>query len=577
MLPLLGTALGRAVAQPPPLSAAGRIELFVDRLELPPVEVLANCTVLDLTAARGVHQFHSQLPRATNTFGYGELGYLGPSVVAQAETTALVRLFHQLGTHPFASAIDPMLMGVARDEADNPRLTTHLHGGTSRPDSDGHPEDTIRRGQLKQHQWSFGREAKLLWYHDHALGTTRLNVHAGLLGACLVRDAFDTGDASNQLGLPSGPYEWPLILQDKVLDLHTGNQLYPPQPWAPEFFGDLPTVNGRVAPNLPVDCGVYRFRVLNGCNARVLRFGLHTEIEAGPAPAWYVIGTDQGLLNQPERLAGELVIAPGERYDVLVDFRGLRAGTEVRLRNSAGEPYPADEHDVTWLGTSTQIVDWLRFVVTGRRGHQTLPTSLRGGRHKPALLPATPTCAHERTVTLLEMPDGNPNGAGFMVMLNNLAWDTSDVDVLGEGTVEIWNIVNTTEDAHPIHLHLVRFRVLDRRPFAVERYLADNPTPAMGTRWSPTPGAEHFDPAQPAVPAPAHEAGWKDTVLALPGEVTRIAVEVPDQRALGFDPDAWFTSASNKALRGYVYHCHILEHEDHDMMLPMRIAKLSDP
>jgi len=555
----------RAQALTPYVSAAGQIPDFVQALTQPPTQTLPLLGTTTLTVQNGINRFHPNVPTTTNILTYGT-GYLGPTLVAQTGTTRTVKVTHNTTAywHPFHDSMDAKAMGTVALDQTNPRVSTHLHGGVSRPDSDGHPEDVINKGQTKTHQWSFGKEPKLIWYHDHALGITRLNAQAGLAGACIVRSVADSGDILNTIGLPSGSYEIPLIFQDKVLTYGNGDQLYPPGEWSPEFFGDLATVNGKVTPFQNVDAGVYRFRMVNACNARVLEFTLAAEAAGVTLPKMYVIGTDQGLLNNPAPVS-KLRLAPGERLDVLVDFRSLKVGQAVRLRNSAGVPYPSTAPDITWLGTSTTLTDWLRFVATGKAGFQNVPTTLRDGLLKPAKLPAVVTTGTNRTVTLTEME----TDMGLMVMLNNLEWATTSVDQMKQGTTEIWSIINTTQDAHPIHLHLARFRIVDRRSINIATYMEANPMPAMGTRWNPAPAPSMLGTV--SLPTP-DEAGWKDTVLVMPGEMLRISVEVPTAATLGFDPDATFTAASGKVLRGYAYHCHILEHEDHDMMLPLRFV-----
>jgi len=551
----------------------GGLAAFVDALPVPPTVATRWITTIDAAPAtkHSTWRFHSSLPPTAKTWGYGGLPYLGPTLQATAGRPFNLLVTNKLGAHPFASSMlsTPICMiGVKNEDATSPRLSTHLHGAVTEPFSDGHPEDTILPGQTKEHYFDDFFEAKMLWYHDHALGITRLNVAAGLAGVVLVRDTYDTGTALNPLGLPSGKWELPLILQDKLLDTKTGDQIYPSSPRILEFFGDQPVVNGAVAPRLAVDRGVYRFRVLNASNARYYRVRLATE-GGGTAPTMYAIGGDHGLLDAPAAIPN-LLIAPGERYDVLVDFSALPAGARVRLTNDAATPFPDGGSDTTPLGTSTAIVDVMQFVVGTSAGFQGVPRKLRGGWSKPSTLPAVPAKGIARTVTLQEVDDPNVPGGDPIVVLNNMLWDTPTPDAMQQGTTEIWSIVNATVDAHPIHLHLAQFRILDRRPFDVDAYLAQPNKPPLGTRWNPPAAAFLTGVAKPAGPA---ESGWKDTVVTYPGEVTRIAVVVPSRRDLGFDPDAAFTNQAGKPLRGYAWHCHILEHEDCDMMVPLLVTK----
>lgn len=564
------SAPGTVPSGPRPPMTPGGLPAFVDPLPVPPVRPTTWITSLTAAPASGpAFRFHSALPATTRTWGYGGQPYLGPTLSVAAGKRFNLVVTNQLGTHPFAASVPSTaicMIGVTADDGARPRISTHLHGGVTEPFSDGHPEDTILPGRRKEHYFDDFSEAKLLWYHDHALGITRLNVAAGLAGALVVRDLFDTGTAKNTLGLPSGRHELPLILQDKLIDLASGDQLYPATR-ALEFFGDQPLVNGAVAPHLVVDRGVYRFRVLNGANARFFRLGLAADVPDRPVPPMYVIGGDQGLLDATVRV-DRLVIGPGERYDVLVDFSRLAPDARITLTNDAATPFPDGGTDLTDLGTPTAITEIMQFVVGSPSGHRSVPKVLRGRVSRPRRLPAIPTTGLTRTVTLLEVEDPADPAGDPIVVLNNLLWDTPAPDAMQQGTTEIWSVVNATVDAHPIHLHLAPFRVLDRRPFDVAGYLA-TPRPPLGTRWNPAPSAFLVGTASPARP---EEAGWKDTVVAHPGEVTRIAVVVPTRRELGFDPDAPFVNQQGKQLRGYAWHCHILEHEDCDMMVPLRIT-----
>jgi FtsP/CotA-like multicopper oxidase with cupredoxin domain len=166
--------------------------------------------------------------------------------------------------------------------------------------------------------------------------------------------------------------------------------------------------------------------------------------------------------------------------------------------------------------------------------------------------------------------------------LNNLRYTTDDIEMPRQGTVEQWNIVNATPEPHPIHLHLVRFRVLGRQAVDTAALMSASPLPAVGTRWTPSP--DPFTRGPVLSPQP-WESGFKDTVIADANSVTRVVVRFPTAEELGFDPDAAFgmsahatdhsgghTGQAPQPLRGYVWHCHMLDHEDHDMMLKYRLV-----
>src|SRR5665647_1438813 len=239
---------------------------------------LAELGVIDATGGgaatvhmvNATHRFHKAMAK-TPTFAYRSAGgtqdYLGPVIVAKKNIPFNLTVKNDLRSHPLAFAIDYGIDGAVTRDATAPRAAVHLHGGNTDPASDGDPLDFFGHGVSKTYHYGNTQEAAGLWYHDHALGITRLNVFAGLAGGYLVRDANDPGDGSL---LPAPPYEVPLVVQDRMFNAD-GTFDYPlgeDRNWAPEFFGDVATVNGKAWPNLAVDKGKYRFRVFNGSNAR---------------------------------------------------------------------------------------------------------------------------------------------------------------------------------------------------------------------------------------------------------------------------------------------------------------------
>ena len=316
-----------------------------------PLPTLGDLGVLDmraggsaaLTMVSGTHRFHSDLG-AADTFCYQDPAqstqqYLGPVIIAQQGQAFDLRVTNDLGTHPLAFAVETNLHGAREADKTAPRAATHLHGGNTDVHSDGGPEDTFTPRRSWRYHYGNTQEAAGLWYHDHALGITRLNVYAGLASGYLIRNADDVGDGNK---LPAPPYEVPLILQDRMFNAD-GTFAYPPNPiashpaprWAPEFFGDVATVNGKAWPNLDVDRGLYRFRVYNGSNARV--YDLKIVDAAGAALQFFQIGTDGGLLDAPVAMT-RLLLAPGERADLVVDFGGLSVGTRLTMTNNAPTP-----------------------------------------------------------------------------------------------------------------------------------------------------------------------------------------------------------------------------------------------
>jgi spore coat protein A, manganese oxidase len=450
-----------------------------------------------------IRQFEAKIHRdmkPTRLWGYGATSP-GPTFEMRSGQGVLVEWVNELpGTHFLP--IDHSIHGA---EADKPEVRTvaHLHGGKVPPESDGYPEKWFVPGKSAVYHYPNRQDAATLWYHDHTLGINRLNIFAGLLGAYIVRDDFEDG-----LNLPRGKYEVPLMLYDRIFDLDS--QLNYPvsgdanKPWTPEVFGDAILVNGKLFPYLEVEPRKYRFRILNGSNARFF----HLTLENGPP--FQQIGTDQGLLPASLRLE-RVNLAPAERADVVIDFAPA-AGRKVVMNNEAF------------------TVMQFRVATKGASDNSSLPERLR-----PVPKMEESSAAKTRMLSLVEVDD--PVQRPVTMLLNNSHWNMPVTENPTLDSTEIWGLVNTTDDAHPIHLHLVRFQILDRRSFDVAAYWATGQVKYTG----------------PVIPPEPSEAGWKDTVRADPGMVTRIIT-----RFEGF-------------AGRYVWHCHILEHEDNEMMRPFDV------
>jgi spore coat protein A len=379
--------------------------------------------------------------------------------------------------------------------------------------------------------------ASLLWFHDHGLGATRLNVFAGLAAAYILRDAFDTGSEPNPIGIPGGAYEIPLVVQDRQFN-PDGTFLYPTSDiagvtWIGEYFGDVMLVNGKVWPFLNVEPRLYRFRILNGCNARIL------DLDVGGAPMWQ-IGAEGGLWDMPVPVT-EVVLAPAERADLLVDFSGLASRT-THLTNKK-PPSP-----VSTPAPPLSAVMQIRVGKTVTQpGPTTIPASLPG---RAANLSAPVTT---RYITLNEVA---AETADWFLNLNGLDFEDGPVTETPQvGTVEDWVYINMTGDTHPMHIHLVTFQVVGRTPFDVDAYQDAYGGPdGVPGGIDPTPFAT--GPMQPPDPT---ERGFKDTVKANPGYFTTVRAK--------FELPTGVTAPQT-----YVYHCHIVEHEDNDMMRPFQVV-----
>src|ERR1700678_525536 len=274
----------------------------------------------------------------TRMWGFGSQ-FPGPTFDIRSGQQILVEWANELPAKHFLP-IDHTLGGAGKDQPEV-RAVVHLHGGKAPPESDGYPEDWTVPGKSALYHYPNQQDAAMLWYHDHAMGINRLNIFAGLLGAYILR-----GDAEDALGLPSGKYEIPLIICDRKFD--TDSQLYypvsdnPDSPWIPEFFGDAYLVNGKLFPFLDVEPRKYRFRVLNASNGRFYRFSLSNK------QSFHAIGSDQGLLDAPVELK-KLVVAPGERVDLIMDF-DAHGGEKIIVQDDA---VPVMQFRVSGVSTSS--------------------------------------------------------------------------------------------------------------------------------------------------------------------------------------------------------------------------------
>jgi spore coat protein A len=493
-------------------------------------------------------QLHRNLP-PTTLWGYNGM-YPGPTFEVRRGSPVAVRWENALPGIHFLP-IDTTLHGAA---ANLPQVRTvvHLHGGKNLPDSDGYPEAWFTNGYKQRgpyfenqiYHYSNDQQATMLWYHDHTMGITRLNVYAGLAGLYLIRDAQE-----DRLGLPGGKYEIPLLIQDRFFN-PDGSLLYPvqtpgdpdvrvPPVWIPEFFGDTVLVNGKIWPYLEVEPRKYRFRFLNGSNARFYHLSLQESTETGQrlfrsGPVFKQIGSDGGLLPAPVTRT-DLLMAPGERLDVVVDFSGLGGKTFV-LDNDAKAPYP-DGDDIV-------PTDVMMFKVSRRlegSDKSRLPTVLNT---VPLLDPASAVTT--RDLVLSELDSAPPFENPIMALINGAQWHDPVTETPKAGTTEIWRLINTTGDAHPIHLHLVEFQVLDVQPFDQDQYPA-----SLVFTGDATPPADY------------ERQAWKDTIVSLPGTVTRIIAKFELPTGTPVQPGDKFR---------YVFHCHILEHEENDMMRPFDVV-----
>jgi FtsP/CotA-like multicopper oxidase with cupredoxin domain len=441
--------------------------------------------------------------------------------------------------------------------------------------------------------------AGMMWYHDHALGITRLNVYAGLAGFFPLRDDADTGKADNPLGLPSDPYELGYAVQDRMFR-NTGELFYPAFAGDPfhddfiagegvqlppdlfpgggptglaEFFGDHMVVNGIIWPKASVEPRQYRVRFLNGTDSRFMRLKLRvipdgasnpaaTDPASGSVLPFLVIGSDQSLRATAVAVT-EVDFMPGERLDLVIDFKNVPAGSRVIVENLLGDaPFGGDLPDVDDLFPDRRTDRVMAFDVelplnTGRAdtnvtdGHYLgggVSVGATGKTRKLALFEGNDEFG--RLQPLLGTAEPSADVSGNMAN-GSLTWAQPLTENPGLGDTELWEIYNATGDAHPVHLHLVHFEVMNREGFTATA--VEQPTPqhngTQGVGFRLEGIATDGNVTGPAV----SEQTRRDMVMALPGEVTRIKMT--------FDKPG-----------RYVWHCHILSHEDHEMMRPFHVG-----
>jgi spore coat protein A len=660
-----------------------------------PDPTFANTTYYQVTAGEYLDQLHPDLPNPTTLWGYWDTTnpvkrHLGGVILAEQGTHTRTRITNTLPpTHIIP--VDTTLPGA--NAAQN-RIAVHLHGGFVPWISDGGPFDWFAPdgtaglsflngpgsvfdnidtqpmvpGQA-DYYYPDDETFRLMWYHDHAHGTTRINAYAGLATAYLLQDQINA-DYVSAGTIPDLDSTFPLIIQDKIFvsdtteqtdptwayvarpDVQVPGSLWykhvpspldlrllrspefrcPPNPSVvPEFFGDTMLANGLVYPELTVEAKRYRFLMLNACNARFLNINLFeanpdnpdgidlnrlTQFPRNPpGPDMIQLGTEGGFLVQevyhespqrfnPRTFKGNLILGPAERADFIVDFTDLD-GQEFIMYNDAPAPFPSGDTGNDYYlgnprnqiqpqpGTGPDTRQILRIKVAPATTPDPQPDGpiLNPNLLSPApIVPYTTTVApipplpipagvSERNLTLNEQwdeygrlwqmigttaPTGRywPQGQFGPTMGFGREYLDPATEVIAQGTTEVWRIYNLTSDAHPMHFHLVDFQILSRQPFR-----------RIGGLFLPS--------GLPRGPEP-DELGWKETIKMYPGEMTTIITTfnlpvVPfnvasSPRATSSNNGMGLPNTPGAVYNEYVWHCHILEHEEHDMMRPLVVV-----
>jgi bilirubin oxidase len=602
---------------------------------MPPVSKAGAYDYYEISARQFKQQTLPKGYGATTVWGYGAAGaFSAPAFTIEAIVDRPVRvkwtngLVDSAGGYlPHLFAIDPTLHwanppggNAGRDSRPTwgftpgpyrgpVPLVTHLHGAHSDDFSDGYPEawylpaatnvpagnatvgsyyDQYRSEFVAKYgqEWGPGsavfqyandQRAATLWFHDHALGMTRANVYAGLAGLYLLRG----GSGDLPAGVLPGPapavgdsagtkyFEIPLVIEDRSFDAD-GSLYYPRSRtefdgftgpyigsgdsdispiWNPETFGNTIIVNGRTWPSLKVEARRYRFRILNQSQTRALILKIASMPDA-PRPAaaalpFWVIGADGGFLPAPANVS-QIVLGGAERADVIVDFTGLKGSTLYLINEGPDEPFGGGKTGVDFQPANPATTGQVLSFVVGPA--TSADTSTPPGQLKLPSVSLPPASQVTRRLSLNEEDSATLAGVGPRAGLLGIVdangypvhemWMDAATETPAAGSTETWELYNFTEDAHPIHVHLVQFAVVNRQQLVTGRGgMPAQPVKVKGNPIAPEPW----------------ERGTKDTVIAYPGQVTRLR--------------ATFDRAGR-----FVWHCHILEHEDNEMMRPYVIA-----
>ncbi|MGJ0155460.1 multicopper oxidase family protein [Streptomyces sp. CH8.1] len=582
-----------------PIPKTPPLQKYVDPLPTPATavpdpSVYPGADYYELTMRPGSWRFHRDLGPA-DVWGYWAtdphsprrpigMGYLGPTISVNKDQPTVVKYRNHLPTtHLFQFVIDAIRNG-------DPQLTptppppyqpmlpfpdnvnvwnvVHQHGGLTAPQSDGMPlhsfspdgihaesYTTLDPARVKRNEaicaYTNRERSSLLWYHDHGMGMTSLNVYAGLAGLWVVNDPAD-----EELNLPRGEYEVPLVLQDRTFH-PDGSLAYTMTLQEGE---DTPVVNGKAYPYLAVEPRRYRLRLLNASNERFwrLRFAVPESLATQPSLPFWLIGTDGGFRPPLQML--NFLIGPAERYDLIVDFSQVPPGTDVTLTN-----YHAPVHYPGVPGAGPQISEIMQFRVAKRLSggvdRTTPPASLK--------LPTVAPIAVKPDIRRRQWVVYQHKLFGTMTF-NAVPFMEPSADFIEAGSSEIWEYINPNHDAHPMHVHLVNFQVLNRQPINAAAYQADYEKWIDGGRKpQDLPVLDNYLTGPPIPPEPDEAHSDKDTVKSYPETVTRIISRefTPPTETIASIPNSGTAYPAT-----YVHHCHLLEHEDDDLMRPWTIV-----
>lgn len=416
----------------------------------------------------------------------------------------------------------------------------HLHGGIHEPASDGNPDSWFTAGfkhkgpawSNKTYHYNNFQQPGTLWYHDHAMGFTRVNLLAGLSGAYIIRQP----DIESPLGLPNGnEFERTLIVFDhsflrngSIFMNSTGNNPSIHPQWQPEYFGDAIIVNGKAWPYLKVRRRKYRFRIINASNARFFRFFFTNGVR------FIHVASDSAYLKEPV-ITKHILLGPSEITDFVVDFSESKEGSVI-LANNASYPYPIGDA----VNKANSKV--MKFIIND---HAEVDT--RTIRRKLIQYPE-PDLSSVSSTRYIGMYEYTSNtDEPTHLYLNGKPYDAAVTEMPKEGSTELWNVINLTEDNHPLHIHLGLFVTVDQ----IKLVNVTEFKSCMNKSYDAVKCEVSKYARGRRVDVPAHEKGWKNVFKMRPGFLTKIIVRfsyIHTNASYAFDATGY---------PGYLYHCHV--------------------
>ncbi|TXG60449.1 hypothetical protein EZV62_015022 [Acer yangbiense] len=513
-------------------------------------------------------KFHRDLP-PTPVFAYGTSKHRatvpGPTIESLHGIDTYVKwknYLHSKHILPLDRTIPTAIQEIRKGIP----TVVHLHGGIHEPESDGNSNSWFTGGfKEKGPTWSKKRyhyrnmqQPGNLWYHDHAMGLTRVNLLAGLIGTYIIRHH----DMEAPLRLPKGKkFDRPLMVFDRSFCVDgsiymnsTGNNPSIHPQWQPEYFGDVIIVNGKAWPRKKVRRRKYRFRIINASNARFFRFFFTNGLQ------FIHVASDSVYLEKPI-VTNETLLAPSEIADVVVDFSKSKSNVAI-LANNAPCPYPSGDP----VNDANSKV--MKFIVKKKRelDRWRVPSKL-------IKYPSSDLSSASQTRYIAMYEYTSATDEPTHLYINGKSYDDVVTETPKIGTSEVWNVINLTEDTHPLHIHLGLFVVLKQTMLVKVEEFKECMTKfndAIKCQVSKYARGKKME-------VPAHEKGWKNVYKMTPGYVTKILVRfsyIHSNVSYSFDATAE---------PGYAYHCHvcirkpsnvqILDHEDNVMMRPLKLVK----